>query len=219
MKRLHLFGRRRSRRKSGPGGLLAFLLLLLPAGLYLRDAGPDWSQFLPRHQGSDFARPGAWSVYFSPHGGATDAIVGEISRAKKKIRVQSYSFTSAPIAKALAEAHNRGIDVRVILDKSQRSERYTSATYLVNRKVPVWIDAAHAIAHDKVIILDGSTVITGSFNFTQAAEKRNSENLLILREAPDLAAKYEAHWERHVAHSQPYERPAPTPSRHSLRPF
>ena len=68
------------------------------------------------------------SVYFSRNGGATQAIVREIDRATRDVRVQAYSFTSAPIAKALVDAHKRGVSVEVILDKSQRTDRYSSAT-------------------------------------------------------------------------------------------
>jgi phosphatidylserine/phosphatidylglycerophosphate/cardiolipin synthase-like enzyme len=67
-------------------------------------------------------------VCFSPKRGCTEAIVSQIDKAKSKILVQAYSFTSAPIAKALVNAHKRGVKVEAILDKSQRSERYTSAT-------------------------------------------------------------------------------------------
>src|SRR4051812_20500730 len=71
-------------------------------------------------------------VFFSPGGGCTQAIVGELNQAKKSVLVQAYSFTSAPIAKAIVEAHKRGVTVQIILDKSQRSERYSSATFLDN---------------------------------------------------------------------------------------
>lgn len=145
-------------------------------------------------------------VYFSPRGECTYAIVKEISAARSEILVQAYSFTSAPIAKSLLDAHKRGIKVMAILDKSQKKERYTSATFLSNSGVPVLIDSAHAIAHNKVIIIDREIVITGSFNFTKAAEERNAENLLIIR-SRELAAKYVANWKEHFRHSSPYERP------------
>src|SRR5436309_9375279 len=73
-----------------------------------------------------FAEPLAWQVFFSPKGGATDAVVSTLAKAEKRVLVQAYSFTSAPIAKALLEAHTRGVSVEVILDKSQRTERYSS---------------------------------------------------------------------------------------------
>ncbi|MGO9139695.1 MAG: phospholipase D family protein [Syntrophales bacterium] len=110
-------------------------------------------------------------VYFTPNGGCTDAIEREIGKAKNEVLVQASSFTSAPIARALTNAHKQGIKVKAILDKSQRSERYTSATYLKNAGIPVYIDSVHAIAHSKIMIIDRETVITGSFNFTRAAEK------------------------------------------------
>jgi phosphatidylserine/phosphatidylglycerophosphate/cardiolipin synthase-like enzyme len=84
------------------------------------------------------------------------------------IFVQAYSFTSSPIAKALVDAQKRGVKVQVILDKSQKTERYTSATFLDNAGVPTLIDAKHAIAHNKVMIVDNQTIITDSFNFTKA---------------------------------------------------
>jgi phosphatidylserine/phosphatidylglycerophosphate/cardiolipin synthase-like enzyme len=122
------------------------------------------------------------------------------------VRVQAYSFTSAPIAKALVDAKRRGVDVVVVLDDSQQTDKYSSATFLHNGGVPVHIDAEHAIAHNKVILIDAGTVITGSFNFSKAAEERNAENLLLLRAQPDLVAKYAANFEKHLAHSRPYER-------------
>jgi phosphatidylserine/phosphatidylglycerophosphate/cardiolipin synthase-like enzyme len=104
-------------------------------------------------------------------------------------------------SEALKSAHDRGVDVRVILDKSQRSERYTGMTFLVHAGIPTWIDAAHAIAHNKVMVIDGRFVITGSFNFTKAAETSNAENLLILDSA-ELAAVYVKNWEEHLQHSE-----------------
>ena len=119
------------------------------------------------------------------------------------VLVQAYSFTSAPIAKALLAAHKRGVKVEVILDKSQKSEKYSEADFLVNMGIPVQIDAKHAIAHNKIMVIDGQTVITGSFNFTRAAEEHNAENLLVIR-SPELAAKYAANWKVHADHSDPY---------------
>src|SRR5664280_1104035 len=99
------------------------------------------------------------NVYFSPKGGCTDAIINEIEQAKKEILVQAYSFTSAPVAKSLVDAHKRGIKVEVILDRSQRSEKYTTATFLTNAGIPTYIDDQHAIAHNKIIIIDMTKVI------------------------------------------------------------
>ena len=143
-------------------------------------------------------------AYFSPNGGCTQAVVETLNGAKKTILVQAYSFTSTPIAKALVDAKKRGVDVRVILDRSQRTERYSGATFLTNGGVTTFIDATHKIAHNKVIVIDDQEVITGSFNFTKAAETGNAENVLLILHAPELAAKYSQNWHEHLNHSENY---------------
>jgi phosphatidylserine/phosphatidylglycerophosphate/cardiolipin synthase-like enzyme len=144
-------------------------------------------------------------VCFSPKGGCADLITQSIEQAKTEILVQAYSFTSAPIAKALVNAYKRGIKVQAILDRSQRSEKYTSATFLTNAGVPTFIDSKHAIAHNKIMIIDRVKVITGSFNFTKAAEEKNAENLLIIS-SKELAKLYLDNWQNHKEHSEPYGR-------------
>lgn len=142
-------------------------------------------------------------VWFSPDGGCTDAIVATITAAKNTIFVQAYSFTSAPIAKALVNAHRRGVHVEVILDKSQRTEKYSSADFVAHAGIPTFIDAKHAIAHNKIIIVDALVVVTGSFNFTKSAEEKNAENLLILTDSR-IAARYVENWQAHRSHAEAY---------------
>lgn len=145
------------------------------------------------------------SVYFSPVGGCTDAVVQQINQAKQTIEMQAYSFSSAPISKALLDAHKRGVKVAAVLDRSQQTAKYSGATFLANAGIPVVIDDKHAIAHNKIIIIDGKTVITGSFNFTKAAEQSNAENLLVIKDNPDLAAAYIQNFEKHRQHSVEYQ--------------
>jgi len=142
-------------------------------------------------------------VYFNPRGGCTDAIVDKIDQAKSEVLVQAHSFTSAPIAKTLVKAYKRGVKVEVILDRSQRMERYSSARFFTNQGIPTFIDANHAIAHNKIMIIDRQMVITGSFNFTKAAEENNAENLLIIK-SNDLARIYLENGQRHKDHFQVY---------------
>ena len=118
---------------------------------------------------------GSIEVAFSPNGGGAAMIIKAIGEAKKSIKVQAYSFTNADIAKALVDAKKRGVEVRIVLDKSQETEKYSSATFFANAGLPVRIDDDFAIAHSKVMILDDEHVITGSFNFTKAAEEKNGE--------------------------------------------
>lgn len=144
-----------------------------------------------------------WDVCFSPAGNCADLILSEISRAKRSIHVQAYSFTSRDIAEALVGAKNRGVSVEVILDRSQPRARGGMFGYLGAQGVPLWIDTCCAIAHNKVIIIDGERVLTGSYNFTEAARKRNAENLLLLRD-PVLARIYLENWQMHKVGAQRY---------------
>ncbi len=149
------------------------------------------------------AGPVSAEVYFSPGGGCTAAVVAELQKATSNVLVQAYSFTSKDIAKALVAAHKRGVIVQVILDKSNLTEKYSSADFLAHAGIQTLIDSEHAIAHNKVMVIDGDTVITGSFNFTKAAEVRNAENLLVIQSTV-LAAKYIENWKAHAAHSKAY---------------
>lgn len=156
-------------------------------------------------ESNHFKLSGSAEVYFSPRGGATEAVVSEIESARKEILVQAYSFTSAPIAKALVDAHKRGVKVVVVLDKSQRKERYTSATFVANAGIQTYIDARHAIAHNKIMIIDQETLITGSFNFTKAAEEKNAENLLVIHGNKSMIEAYINNFRDHKGHSERYE--------------
>jgi phosphatidylserine/phosphatidylglycerophosphate/cardiolipin synthase-like enzyme len=157
---------------------------------------------------ADDFTPARVAVYFSPYGGATAAVIYEVNAAQQQILVQAYSFTSAPIAKALMDAHKRGVKVLAVLDKSNETQKYSAATFLVNVGIQTLIDDQHPIAHNKVIVIDSTTIITGSFNFTKAAEEKNAENLLVIKDAPELVQAYEANIQAHAAHAHPYTRKA-----------
>lgn len=151
---------------------------------------------------------GTVSVYFSPNGGAERAIVSEVARAKQRILVQAYSFTSPPIYEALAEAKARGVDVRILVDKEARSPNFrgAGARYDQQRGVQVAVDeiAGRGIAHNKVMVIDGGTVVTGSFNFSRQAETTNAENLIVFHDSPDLVRAYTQNWQTRAATSMPY---------------
>jgi phosphatidylserine/phosphatidylglycerophosphate/cardiolipin synthase-like enzyme len=100
------------------------------------------------------------------------------------------------------------VKVEAILDKSQERGTYSGATFLANAGIPVWIDHKPAIAHNKIILVDADTVITGSYNFTTAAEKRNAENILIITRAPRLNARYRDYYDSRRQASRPIARPA-----------
>jgi phosphatidylserine/phosphatidylglycerophosphate/cardiolipin synthase-like enzyme len=140
-------------------------------------------------------------VCFTPGEACTDRVVAAIQGAQRDILVQAYSFTAPAIAAALIEAHQRGVEVRVVVDAGEARDRRSQAARLAQAGVPVRVDGRHAIAHNKVMVLDGRVVLTGSFNFTTAAQQHNAENLLVVEDAA-LAARYAANWQRHWAHAE-----------------
>jgi phosphatidylserine/phosphatidylglycerophosphate/cardiolipin synthase-like enzyme len=141
---------------------------------------------------------------FTPGEDCVAFIVGNIEAGKSELLVQAYGFTSTPIIQAIANAKQRGVTVKVILDKSNERGQYTGATYLKNHNIDVLIDDKVAIAHNKVMVIDGAKVITGSFNFTQAAQQKNADNVLLITDDEDIADAYAVNWHRRAAQSRPY---------------
>ncbi len=151
---------------------------------------------------------GTAQVAFTPGDDAGALVVEAIRKTRKQILVQAYGFTHKDIAQALVDAKRRGVDVQVIADRQQTETLATTLIpWLAQQNVPIWIDADHAAAHNKVMVIDNgtpdATLITGSFNFTHAAQHRNAENLLVLRGHGTLAEAYAANWRRHKTHSLP----------------
>jgi phosphatidylserine/phosphatidylglycerophosphate/cardiolipin synthase-like enzyme len=149
---------------------------------------------------------------FTPRRRCTGVIVAAIDRARRDIYVQAYGFTSAPIVGALVSAYRRGVRVAAILDKSntRRSGRFDGAGIIDAAGIPVWIDRRKGIAHNKVIVIDGRFVVTGSFNFTAAADRWNAENVVVLESAV-VAAQYLANWRSLLAAARRYDGPEPPP--------
>jgi len=133
---------------------------------------------------------------FSPSQGSTALIVRTIGEAHQSIRVAAYTFTSHTIAEALANAHKRGVNVRVVLNKSQRTNRSSVAGWLGDTGIPVRFNGRYAIMHDKFLIIDDITLETGSFNFTKAAETRNAENVIVIHDDPNAVANFTQQWEK-----------------------
>ncbi|HEN4999240.1 TPA: phospholipase D family protein [Klebsiella aerogenes] len=139
------------------------------------------------------------SVGFSPEGSALQLVLKTISDAQQSIRLMGYSFTSPEVVKGLIAAKRRGVDVKVVLDWKANSKKGSAGlaamNLLVNAGIPVRTVSQFKIMHDKVIITDGLNVETGSFNFSRAAARSNSENVLVIRDYPSLADIYLQHWQ------------------------
>jgi phosphatidylserine/phosphatidylglycerophosphate/cardiolipin synthase-like enzyme len=148
---------------------------------------------------------------FTPDDRADDMIVAAIARAREQVLVQAFSFTHRRIAEALIRARGRGVEVVLIADYEQTYQIETSVVRdIADAGVPVLLDAQHASAHNKIMVIDGGSadcaVITGSYNFTHAAQFRNAENVVILKGNPPLCEAFRRNWDQHKTHSSPYER-------------
>lgn len=174
--------------------VLACLLLAVCAAS--AQAGAPQSLALPRET--------AVSAGFSPDGSALALVLQVIGQAHRSIDVAAYLLTSSDVARALVQAQRRGVRVRVLLDaKSDMAEDARYARHalgiLVNAGIAVRSIDAYPLFHDKYMIIDRRTVQTGSFNYTSSAARRNAENVLVVWNAPQLAARYQADWERNWA--------------------
>lgn len=142
-------------------------------------------------------------LYFSPNGGAAHAIAEEINAAKKSIFVETYSISESEITDALIGASARGVPVRIIVDKHQQNDIYSSAPRLSTAGIRVVTDRVEALHHNKVMVIDDTVTITGSMNFTNAGNKENAENTLIIHDTT-IAAAYSANWQKHNDHASTY---------------
>ncbi|QYA12108.1 phospholipase D family protein [Rhizobium sp. AB2/73] len=143
------------------------------------------------------------SVCFTPGEQCEAKIIDAIDRARSSIRVQAYGFTSLPIIHALQRAAGRGVEVLAILDKTNE-RKYSGATLLEAAGVPVWIDFEPAIAHNKIIVIDGHLTIGGSYNYTVAAQKRNAENVTFT-ESREIARQFTTNWDSRLKVSRVFE--------------
>jgi phosphatidylserine/phosphatidylglycerophosphate/cardiolipin synthase-like enzyme len=141
------------------------------------------------------------AVYFSPEADCLNLVIDQIRGASDEILVQAYSFSSEKIARALVDAHKRGVKVVVIID-ADKADKKSETHFLAKRNIDTYADSSHEKAHSKIILIDGRLIISGSFNFTDEDAKDRADNLLIIRDKPRLMAAYKANFQQHLSHSK-----------------
>ena len=132
---------------------------------------------------------------FSP-GNAAEVVEGAIAHAHQTIDVAAYEFTARDIADALIAAKQRGVVVQVVLDAKSNRKHHPAVDAMAAVDIPIRLNDRYAIMHDKFMVIDGKTVETGSFNYTASAERRNAENVIVIRDAPPLAKQYLENWQK-----------------------
>jgi phosphatidylserine/phosphatidylglycerophosphate/cardiolipin synthase-like enzyme len=143
---------------------------------------------------------GEIEIAFSPNQGAEALILKAIASARTDLRVMAYSFTSSPVTAALLAAKKRGVDVYVVADykhnagEDRSGKARAALSTLATAGVHVRTVDKYAILHDKIVIADKLHTQTGSFNYSAAAAKSNSENVLVVWNNPRVAEAYLGHW-------------------------
>jgi phosphatidylserine/phosphatidylglycerophosphate/cardiolipin synthase-like enzyme len=159
---------------------------------------------------SAFAGDADVQVAFSPDGGGEALVLSTIQSARISIRLLAYSFTAAPVVRALIAAKRRGVDVAVTVDyrnniQEDRSGKARAALgALVNASIPVTVVSAYPLQHSKFLAVDSAVIQTGSYNYSQQAALYNSENVIVLRGRPDIVRAYLSNWNDVTARGQRY---------------
>lgn len=174
-------------RKSHLTGYAVLILIVLIAGLSFCDNDIDHGE-LSDSAGIEVSTNDI-RVCFSPNNGCRDLILRELESADSLIVLAIYSFTSFELARALVEAKGRGVEVRVVTDEGQNQGKYSKTEYLVDSDIPLRYRSGDGCMHHKFAVIDDEITITGSYNWSQSAEVRNDENLLII-DSKDLAKQY-----------------------------
>ena len=174
---------------------LALLALGLAAALAAAQPAP--------HTGESAAAARV-EAYFTPGDDVARVISGRIDAARRTVQVQAYLFTNKRIAAALAKAARRGVTVELVADARQHEAGGLPVLKTLDRAgVRIWLAGDFAAFHNKVVLVDAGTpsavVVTGSFNFTQAAQDKNAENVVVISGSPEVTGRFARDFERHRA--------------------
>ena len=135
------------------------------------------------------------SVYFSPANKAgTTQVIPLLRNAKKSIYIPAFYFTRKDMANELINAKKRGVDVKIIMDETCAGGKYSNIDYIKNNSIELKVEHWSGKMHMKSMIIDDSTLVIGSMNFTKQGEQVNDENCLIIKNAPGLTSAYKAHF-------------------------
>jgi phosphatidylserine/phosphatidylglycerophosphate/cardiolipin synthase-like enzyme len=145
-------------------------------------------------------------VGFSPEGSARQLVLDTITSARTSIQILAYAFQAPDIAQALVDARQRGVLVRIVVDKKRNTGKASQAAMdlVVRNGIELRTNDRFHIHHDKAMIVDGDAVETGSFNYAPSAETANSENVVVIRGMPEVTQQYLQHWQSRWKLGVPY---------------
>ena len=148
-------------------------------------------------------------VAFTPGDDVSGLIAGRIARSRTSVQLQAYLFTDRRLASALLAARKRGVEVEIVGDAAQQEAGGLPWLAALERAgAHVYLDSSHAASHNKIVIVDGAspsaTVITGSYNFTQAAQSKNAENVVVISRNRGVTDRFVSNFEYHRGESTPW---------------
>jgi phosphatidylserine/phosphatidylglycerophosphate/cardiolipin synthase-like enzyme len=134
-------------------------------------------------------------VYFTPGEACQQAIIDLLSGARKSIDICVFTISDNDIADALVACHRRGLPLRIITDNDKQHDRGSDVGFLHEAGIPVRMDRSEHHMHHKFALIDGHTLLTGSYNWTRSAYRFNYENILITKEK-EAVRQYQAEFDR-----------------------
>jgi phosphatidylserine/phosphatidylglycerophosphate/cardiolipin synthase-like enzyme len=141
-------------------------------------------------------------VYFSPDDHVQDSLVDLIASAQDSIDFMAFSFTSDKLRDAILAQAEAGLEISGVMEADQvKSNAGTEYDPFKQAGVDVLLDGNEGQMHHKVIIIDKSIVVLGSYNFTNSAETKNDENLLVIYNK-DIASQFMAEFKRVYAQAK-----------------
>jgi len=130
-------------------------------------------------------------VFFSPKEGIAEEIIKQIDNAESYINIAMYSFTYEPITEAIIRAKKRGVRIRILMDKGQSQGKYSKYKFFLDNIIAIIQDRHAGIMHNKIAVIDGKVLFTGSYNWSKSAEERNEENLLEFIDEEEIIRIYQ----------------------------
>lgn len=132
--------------------------------------------------GEDEAESGS-SVYFSPGEACKDAIISQIRSARRSLDICVFTISDNDISGAIKDRHRMGTPIRIITDNDKLYDKGSDIRDLADAGLDIRVDMTEYHMHHKFAVVDGRSVITGSYNWTRSAAKYNEENILVTQES------------------------------------
>ncbi len=140
-------------------------------------------------------------VYFTPSLECENHIVSSIQESQKTIDVAVYAINNDAIVDALKRAYLRGIKIRILTDRLQAGQKSSKVSELEKAGIPLLRHKKFKVQHDKFAIFDGKTGVTGSYNWTNSASRKNAENCFFFSDehVAEYSQRFEILWNLNLA--------------------